>query len=236
MVVPNLLKGSNQFASCQETYNIGIVNTNTIQKITVGGLLGFTRAQAIARQYQLYRIARIELQLKPLYDTYIPGAASAAPLTVPQLYYSIIRDGDFPTVGTNVYFERRGCKPIRFDDKIQKLSWKPNALMEVSGGAFASNNGQVKMTPWLSCDATQGVAWSPNETPHYGMALAAFTTLANPAVQVPVMDVTMTVHFQFKKAHQQLETTGVPVVDQTPQGYIEYFDASGNSLDGRTHT
>lgn len=235
--VPRLVKDS-QFAQLSETYNKGTLFANKPVSVIIGGLDGNLRAQSVARQYQLYRISKVEIKCKPLYDTYIPGAVTAlAPLTVPEFYYSIVRDGDYPTAPTTVYFERRGCKPQRLDDKIITRTYKPNALLEVSGGSFQQNNGQVKMTPWLSCDAQQGIAWSPNLTPHHGIVFGAFC-LTNPANAdaVPVMTVSITIHYQFKKPHQQLEGTGgFPCVNIAPTGYQEQFDASGNSLDGHTH-
>lgn len=230
--VPRLIKDS-QYANIQETYNVGLINANNAGRLTVAGLSGFVRAQNIARQFQLYRISHIELNCKPLYDTFIPGAVPVVgPATVPQFYYSIVRDGDFPSNATNVYFERRGCKPIRFDDKPIIVKWKPNVTLQVGqAGTQQPRVGNMKMTPWLSCDRTQGIDWTPDDTYHYGICFAAFTSLVNPAGDNPIMQVTMTVHYQFKKPHQQLDSSGPLVRDLTPTGYIELFDASGNSLD-----
>ena len=76
----------------------------------------------------MYRIAKIDLEIKPVFDTYIPGAAPVAgPTSIPYLYWQIVRDSDYPTAPTNLYFEQRGSKPIRLDDKIIKFGWKPNA-------------------------------------------------------------------------------------------------------------
>lgn len=228
--VPRLIKGASQYANIVETYKVGPVKANVGQKISVAGLTGFLRAQALARQFQLYRIAKVELDIKPIYDTYLPGAAPVAgPTSVPYFYWQMVRDGDYPTTPLVGYFEQRGSKPQRLDDKIIKINWKPNTLLEVSGGAFAANNGNVKMTPWLSCDASQGAAWSPNATPHHGMVLAAYCSGTGDYF---VMDITMRVHYQFKKPHAQDAQTGGPALnDCTPTGYLEIFDASGNSLD-----
>lgn len=238
-VVPRLVQSNSQFAQMSETYNKGVLYANKAVSVIIGGLDGNLRAQAVARQYQLYRISKVEIKCKPLYDTYIPGAApTVGPLTVPEFYYSIVRDGDYPTAPTTVYFERRGCKPKRLDDKIVNIDYKPNALLEVSGGTFQINNGQVKMTPWLSCDSQQGIAWSPNLTPHHGVVFGAFCTTNPPAVDtVPIMTVSITIHYQFKKPHQQLEgNDGFTCENIAPTGYQEQFDASGNSLDGHTHS
>lgn len=230
------LTRDSQFAKIQETLNVGLCDINVAQKISIAGLGGFARAQAVARQFQLYRISKVELQIKPLYDTFIPAATPlVGPATVPEFYWSMIRDGDYPTTATNVYFERRGCKPIRMDDKIIKLSFRPNTLLQTAGAAFAPNNGSVKMTPWLSCDATQGVSWSPNLTTHYGMCILAVSALLNPAVSNPGYNLSMTIHYEFKKPHQQFDASGPAVRDVTPVGYQELFDASGNSLDNPAH-
>lgn len=230
--VPRLVKGTTQFASLTETYDIGPLDANTGNKISIAGLVGFPRAQAVARNYGLYRIAKIDLEIKPVFDTFIPGATPVAgPTSVPYLYWQIVRDGDYPTAPTTLYFEQRGSKPIRLDDKIINLDWKPNALIDVAPGlAGVPNNGSIKMTPWLSADASNGAGWLPNATPHYGMVFAAFCSGIG---AYKVMTAVMKVHYQFKQAHTQGAVTdgGVPIYDATPTGYTEFFDASGNSLD-----
>ena len=149
----------------------------------------------------MYRIAKIDLEIKPVFDTYIPGAAPVAgPTSVPYLYWQIVRDGDYPTAPTNLYFEQRGSKPIRLDDKIIKVGWKPNALTDVQGGLGSPTNGNIKMTPWLSADASGGAGWLPNATPHYGVVFAAFCSGVG---AYKVMTAVMKVHYQFKQAHTQ---------------------------------
>ena len=84
-------------------------------------------------------------EIKPVFDTYIPGAAPVAgPTSIPYLYWQIVRDGDYPTAPTNLYFEQRGSKPIRLDDKIIKVGWKPNALTDVQGGLGSPTNGNIR--------------------------------------------------------------------------------------------
>ena len=227
---PRLVKGTTQFASLTETYDLGPLDANTGTKVAIAGLVGFPRAQAVARNYGMYRIAKIDLEIKPVFDTYIPGAAPVAgPTSVPYLYWQIVRDGDYPTAPTNLYFEQRGSKPIRLDDKIIKFGWKPNALTDVQGGLGSPNNGNIKMTPWLSADASSGAGWLPNATPHYGVVFAAFCSGVG---AYKVMTAVMKVHYQFKQAHTGGRHRRWCSHSRCDACWLyRVFDASGNSLD-----
>ena len=57
---PRLVKGTTQFASLTETYDLGPLDANTGTKVAIAGLVGFPRAQAVARNYGMYRIAKID--------------------------------------------------------------------------------------------------------------------------------------------------------------------------------
>lgn len=156
-----------------ETIPSVAIPLNTPILINKAGITG-ARASAIAKEFGLYRIARIIYTYRPLFDTYsssLPGTGNS-PNAVPTLYWKINRYGDFPGAFTADYMRSLGAKPYRLDDKNVVFSYKPNILVSQNNANNASTSSQVKMTPWLSTDdAPADNAFNLSTAQHYGHTL-----------------------------------------------------------------
>jgi len=148
------------------------VNLNTPYIFVKAGITG-ARASAIAKEFGLYRIARIIFTHRPLFDTYSSSLAGAgnSPNSVPTLYWKMNRYGDVPAGFTGDYMRQLGAKPFRLDDKQVKFSYKPNTL-QVQQNLANSTPSSIKITPWLSTDDTpQDANFTLSTAEHYGHSL-----------------------------------------------------------------
>lgn len=168
---PNNIGGPN---TCKviETLPTQGVNLNTPYLYIKAGITG-PRASAIAKEFGLYRIARITYTYRPLFDTYsssLPGTGNA-PNSVPSLYWKMNRYGDFPAAFNGDYMRSLGAKPRRLDDKNVVFSYKPNILTAQANAAGMTASG-VKVTPWLSTDDTpQDNNFTLSTAEHFGHTL-----------------------------------------------------------------
>ena len=113
---PNNIGGPN---TCKviETLPTQTIATNTPYLFVKTGITG-QRAPEIAKQFGLYRIAKIIFTHKPWYDTFTPGfaAGGGAPAqyqtTVPQLYWKMNRYGDAPVGFTAATCSRLVLNPF----------------------------------------------------------------------------------------------------------------------------
>lgn len=133
--------------------------TNIMYNMRDTVLATYLRAVQVSRAYQHYRIKKISLTLKPIYDTFQAGAGNASR---PNLYYMIDKSGSIPA-GVNLEaLKQMGAKPHRWDEKPFTISWRPSVLT-----ADQTNVGilpaQYKISPFLSTDQDQvdhlGVFW-----------------------------------------------------------------------------
>lgn len=184
----------NNMATATENISINFL-ANTWTNFNDLNMSQFPRAASIAQDYQKYRITKLEFSIKPYADTYIAGATPS----IPYLYRMMDKNGSLPTTGTLTLMKNLGAKPLRFDDKTIKFTYKPTVLVDTqaSGAAPLSTvNARVISSPWLSTSASPDTAvWSSSTVPHYGMALYldAFGLVSNPLVLVDVV-----AHFEFK--------------------------------------
>jgi len=168
---PNHIGGPNT-CMVPETVPIQAVNLNTPYLFIKAGITG-QRASAIAKEFGLYRIAKIVYTFKPLFDTYsssLPGTGNA-PNSVPTLYWKMNRYGDFPPAFNGDYMRSLGAKPNRLDDKSVTIAYKPNTLL-VQGNSAGNTAASIKTTPWLSTDDTpQDNNFTLSTAEHYGHTL-----------------------------------------------------------------
>jgi len=168
---PNNIGGPN---TCKviETLPTQIVNLNTPYLFIKAGITG-PRASAIAKEFGLYRIAKVIYTHRPLWDTYnssLPGVGNS-PNSVPTLYWKMNRYGDFPAAFNGDYMRSLGAKPFRLDDKQVKVAYKPNILTAQDNAAGTTTAG-IKITPWLSTDDTpQDNLFTISTAEHYGHTL-----------------------------------------------------------------
>jgi len=189
---PNNIGGPN---TCKvvETLPTQTVNLNTPYLFVKTGITG-ARAPAIAKEFGLYRIAKITFTHRPLWDTYnssLPGVGNS-PNSLPTLYWKMCRYGDAPPAFNGDYMRALGAKPFRLDDKQVTVAYKPNILytQENAAGQTASS---IKITPWLSTDDTpQDAVFTLSTAEHYGHTLfiegggagSANGTVANLDIQI----------------------------------------------------
>lgn len=156
----------------------------------------FDRAVNVAKSYQHYRIKKISIKLKPLFDTF---NASLSGNGVPYLYYMIDKSGSLPTNPTIDILRNAGAKPIRFDEREIVISYRPAVLMGVrdNNNVDGDATSSYKISPWLSTNnapVSPGV-WNPSSVDHNGCywSVQAFST-PQLFYQADLM-----VEFEFKK-------------------------------------
>lgn len=169
---PNKIGGPN---TCKVIESVPLqgINLNTPYLITKVGITG-SRASAIAKEFGLYRIAKVIFTYRPLFDTYsssLPGVGNS-PNSVPSLYWKMNRYGDFPLAFNGDYMRSLGAKPVRLDDKNVVVAYKPNVLQSQNNGNLVATSSSIKMTPWLSTDDTpQDNLFTLSTATHYGHTL-----------------------------------------------------------------
>lgn len=166
------------------------------------------RAKQVAQAYQFYRIRRVTMKVKPLYDTYM---GTSGGIGVPNFYYMLDKARIFPAGVNLLALKSAGAKPHRLDDKTLTVSWAP-AVTNVSVVSASPGVGTLpqlgpstyKVSPWISTNAnsqvTLGTApWAANSVDHAGIVLAAEQLGQGVSQTQPVMAIEFVVDFEFKK-------------------------------------
>lgn len=195
------------------SFRAGALTANKLYGMYNWSLTNCDRAVQVAAAYQFYRITKVEVKVKPSFDTFTQAGATS----VPYLYYLIDKAGNFVN-STQLSFNSirdAGAKPVRFDDKTKTIVIKPAVLTSVNDGQATSNPfAQYKVSPWLTTNAnnliTSGV-WAPNSTDHYGMVLGVEQDNVGTGTLL-AYDVDMVIHFQFKKPRIFATSSSVPLI------------------------
>lgn len=127
-------------------------NANTMYVKRDFNIQANPRAAAVAGAYQHYRVKKITLIVRPQVDTFVGGGAVGG-YTIPNFYFMIDKSGTLPNTITLAAIKSMGAKPIRLDDKMIKISWRPSVLQQIQdGGAPPVGSVPVsyKISPWLS--------------------------------------------------------------------------------------
>lgn len=174
------------------------------------------RAVGIAQAYQHYRIKRIKLEFKPQYDTFTPAVGPAGTgVLVPNLYYMINKSGSIPTNPTLDNLRAMGAKPVRLDENIITVEWRPSVLQENSGVPGDVGSG-YKISPWLSTNANANAPglWQPSTVNHLGIYFFVQRPGTLPAGMAELSyDVQLTVDFQFKKPLVKTSSSAPPALE-----------------------
>lgn len=197
-----------EWASCTESIVLTNLtglpyNMNTMFGWNGTQLQYFTeRAVGIAQAYQHYRIKKIKLEFKPQYDTFTPAVGAAGTgVLVPNLYYMINKSGSIPTNPTIDNLRAMGAKPVRLDERVITVEWRPSVLQENAGTVGGVGSG-YKISPWLSTNANANAPglWQPSTVNHLGIywIVQRPGTLPQGMAELSY-DVQLTVDFQFKK-------------------------------------
>lgn len=209
---PNNIGGPNT-CKVPETLPTQVVNLNTPYLYIKAGITG-ARASAIAKEFGLYRIARIKYTFRPFFDTYsssLPGVGNS-PNSVPTLYWKMNRYGDFPAAFNGDYMRSLGAKPNRLDDKNVIVSYKPN-ILTAQANAVGTTTAGIKITPWLSTDDTPNDNnFTLSTAEHFGHTLFVEGGGAGTGVG-PVCQVDIQVIYEFK--NPRLVTTSNNAVAAT---------------------
>lgn len=219
-----------EYASCSVTQWIGQVTTaNAMYNLRNIALGQFARAVQVAKAYQHYRIKKVMLEFKPAFDTFTPGAYPAGSnLQVPYLIYMIDKSGSIPTNVDSTALGQMGAKPIRFDDKTIKVSWRPSVLTQTYGQANAQS--QYKVSPWLSTNANamNPGLFVPSDIDHLGIFWKVDRAGVLPAgIEEYTYEVRITVEFEFKKP---LVTPSTSVPESVTVTMPNALDISGNNI------
>lgn len=220
-----------EYASCTVSQWIQI-NTvaNTMYQLRNIALNQFRRAVTIANGYQHYRIKRVTLEFKPSLDTFVAGVGPN-PLQVPYLIYMIDKSGSIPTLVGTDDLRQMGAKPIRFDEKTIKVSWRPSVLQETFGQtAPLGSQSQYRISPWLSTNgnALNPGAFVPSGIDHLGIFFKVDRAgVLPPDTPEYTYDVQITCDFEFKKPLVQATNT-VPAIAVNMPEYGQ--DLSGNTV------
>lgn len=183
-------------AAIRENYSVTL-NDGTMNYFSVAlANTVFNRAQAVAQNFQEYRIKYVKLTFKPSADTFPLAAGN----TIPQLYFQMNKYQAIPAGATLAQLLDMGCRPIRFDDKNVVKAWKPTVLLGTDNTAVGTQlPAVVKVTPWLSTNnaAIDPVSWTPSAAEHLGCVF--FVTKANPATPTVAFNVDVEVVFQYRR-------------------------------------
>jgi len=216
-----------EWASCTESMSLNRITGLTYE---MNGMYGFNatqlayfvnRAVPIAQSYQHFKIKRVLMEFKPQYDTFAPtpGAPTGQGFSVPNLFYMINKSGSIPNNPTVDNLRSMGAKPIRFDDKIIKIAWRPSVLQENSG-TLGDIGSSYKVSPWLSTSANANAvgAWNPSTVSHLGI----YWTVQRNGVIPPgtaelVYDIQITVEFQFKKPLVKVLSSSPQALEYAPE-------------------
>lgn len=217
---PNNIGGPNTCKVIETMPAVAIPN-NTPVLVNKLGITG-PRASAIAKEFGLYRIARVSFTYRPIWDTYSPGIVSpgSTPAAVPHLYWKINRYGDVPAGFNGDYMRALGARAFRLDDKSVKFSYKPSILYQQNNSAGATTSA-VKITPWLSTDDTPADnLFTLSTAVHYGHALFIEGAAAGAGTgNVALMDVQVV--YEFKNPR---------LVTSSSSSAVQLGDLSGNNL------
>lgn len=191
------------------------------------------RAVAVAQGYQEYRISKVEVFVKPCADTFDSGlVGTGVNQSVPHLLYMIDKTATFDNNGTNSQtLKQAGAKPIRLDDRVIKIKWKPAIAIgssEVLPGPapVAELSATYKTSPWITTNANAGEAgsaWAANSVDYMGLVLAA----EQPRGPLPtsVASVSFRITYEFRKPLWYIS----PVPGSVPSEKVD-LDKLGNTI------
>ncbi|AXH75268.1 MAG: putative cap protein [Cressdnaviricota sp.] len=195
------------YARCSETRQasdpIGLL-TNTVYayQVSMAGASDNSsrRVLGIAKEYQEFRITKIQARLKPYFDSFVATAAGSYSAS-PQLYMYVVRDGDVPN--GLVHLRLMGINPQPFSkDGNKTLTWKPTVV-------YASETGSpniIKTSPWMNTSKTNTAGsastWAGNDTPHYGLIVYCdhpSTSNSGGNDPIPIGQLELEVFYEFRR-------------------------------------
>lgn len=175
-------------------------SVNTIYGIYSMSLNAYTRASAVAANYQEYRLKLLEFVFKPMKDTFTAGVGSNG--SVPYLHYIIDKNESVPIPGLDFQGLREmGAKPIRFDDKSIRVAYKPGVSYSVNDDGGQAPWQAYRVSPWLNTNGNSGVlanSWIASSVDHKGLLYGVEQLEASTGKDL-TFEVEITAHWEFRK-------------------------------------
>lgn len=201
---------STEYASCKDSFNTTVVagNINYFRDFQLSDLL-LTRAQAVAKEYQYFKITKIEMVVQTIYDTYAPSFAGAAQM--PQIFWMIDKGKTLPAGLDFAALQALGAKPKTLNEINRRYAFAP-AVGTVDGTATGSAPAQNRISPWLDTVGTSIVGLS--EVSHNGCVWGITKMNATDTTQYNVQ---ITYHFKFKKPQLLIAHNNTNVAYWNPQ-------------------
>lgn len=225
---PSRYLGSGDVARVTSNLGQTLIGANTPYSMMNFALSNSARACAVASAYQYYRISKVTVRVKPLFDTY--QLSSTSTVTLPYLYYMVDRHNTFPANSNAIALKNAGCKGFRLDDKTRVISFKPSVLniSLTNGGSGAAapqvGAGTYRVSPWLSTNANNagggnpvfppgapGAVWKPDSTDHMG--LIVFVEQFTTPTPSQIANLEFIVEYEFKKRLWETSASEDPVVN-----------------------
>lgn len=214
------MRTRSEYASCVDTVGEITLLPNTPYILQNMSLTNSARATSIGQSYQFYRISKVEVKWKAMFDTF----ATTGNSSVPNLYYMIDKANTFSGTSTLDTLKQAGAKPVRLDDKTITRSFKPAVHLgsdDSAGGPAPVSELQavLKVSPWITTNANAGepaAAWAPNSVDHRGLIFFIEQLVAVPNFTLATVEIVL--HFEFKKP------LWVPAAGQTQTAYTIDLD------------
>lgn len=192
---------STEYASCKDSF------TTTVQAGVMNYFrdfqlsdLALTRAQAIAKEYQFFKITKIEMVVQTQYDSYIPSS----PQIMPQIYWMIDKGRNLPAGLSFPDLQQLGAKGRTMNEANRRYAFAPAVGAAAEEVGAAQNIGAIyRISPWLDTVGTSIIGLS--EVSHNGCVFGITKMTPADTTQYTVQ---VTYHFKFKKP-QLLGNEGV---------------------------
>lgn len=182
---------STEYASCKESFNTNIVagNINYYNAITLSDA-ALQRAPAIAKNYQFYKITKVEMRVIPKFDTFTAGGQ----VVKPYIFWMIDKGNVIPAGQTFATIQNLGCKPRILDETTRNFSFAPAVQTADAAVAGPLTGVQYKVSPWLNTlgNGLGGLSAVDHAGCVYGITVMQPGDLTQYNVQI-------TYHFKFKK-------------------------------------
>lgn len=130
------LPGQNH-AVIRETSNRATVIANNAYINTIQ-IQNFPRAMSLLSSFRFYRLAKVEFQYIPTWNTFQEATGSA---TVPEFVMAMNRVGDSYASGYNQLCQQ-GAKPVKFLKTIN-ISYKPNLVQSLQTSQNSVSTGAI---------------------------------------------------------------------------------------------
>lgn len=210
---------ANNYAKTTETITYEDLNPNTMYS-ALAVLNDTTRALALAKSFQWYRMTAVEWKYKPLYNTFQDqnGTATVSTPSKPQFYMIMNRNGAFQAT-TLANLEQQGARARDFARDLV-VKYKPNTVIQtsisgVNGTPLQANVPELQWNAWLPTTPIGGASppSDPSLVPYYGHQFYILQDKVSISVDPVIAKLELTITFEFKNPGIQ-PPAGLPEMKQ----------------------